>query len=215
MKFLGLFVWLLLLGVGTLSFVSASVLYINYPAPNDIISESARIRLNVSSSVNSSDCFFSYDGVRNQSVGCDGVSLVNLPNADETYRIRVTDSDGSYVDQQLTILKPAAGVVNFVYAITIIILCGLIYMIVYLIGRLVSFETDVRDTTISLCLLLAFVIIYQLNLEYISVPFILDYMDVFMSVGLWIMSVFVIVNYLVCMTYRAFKKKGLEKPGGM
>ena len=201
----------LLLGVGISlksPLVSASVLEISYPAPNDIISNSARVRLQVVSSFNSSNCYFSYDEVYNQTVVCNGTTLVNLPNADETYRIRVGDDSGSYVDQQLTIQKPSPSVTNFDMALTIIILCGLVAMIIYSIARFVKLETNIRDLIVSLCLAICFIIIYQLNLEYINTPFIFDYLDLFMTNGLWILVVFMLVNYFVCATSRSFKKKG-------
>ena len=201
----------ILLGAGislTTPFSEASVLEISYPAPNDIISNSARVRLQVVSTFNSSNCYFNYDEVINQSIACNGTTLVNLPNADETYRIRVGDVEGSYVDQQLTVQKPSPNVTNFVMALTIIILCSLLAMIIYSIARFVKLETNIKDLIISLCLSLGFILVYQLNLEYINTPFVFDYLDLFMSNGLWILVVFMLVNYFVCATSRSFKKKG-------
>ena len=201
----------ILLGAGislTTPFSEATVLEISYPAPNDIISNSARVRLQVVSTGNSSNCYFNYDEVYNQTVECNGTTLVNLPNADETYRIRVGDVEGSYVDQQLTVQKPSPNVTNFVMALTIIILCSLLAMIIYSIARFVKLETNIKDLIISLCLSLGFILVYQLNLEYINTPFVFDYLDLFMSNGLWILVVFMLVNYFVCATSRSFKKKG-------
>ena len=201
----------ILLGAGislTTPFSEATVLEISYPAPNDIISNSARVRLQVVSTFNSSNCYFNYDEVYNQTVECNGTTLVNLPNADETYRIRVGDVEGSYVDQQLTVQKPSPNVTNFVMALTIIILCSLLAMIIYSIARFVKLETNIKDLIVSLCLALGFILVYQLNLEYINTPFVFDYLDLFMSNGLWILVVFMLVNYFVCATSRSFKKKG-------
>ena len=201
----------ILLGAGislTTPFSEATVLEISYPAPNDIISNSARVRLQVVSTGNSSNCYFNYDEVYNQTVECNGTTLVNLPNADETYRIRVGDDAGSYVDQQLTVQKPSPNVTNFVMALTIIILCSLLAMIIYSIARFVKLETNIKDLIVSLCLALGFILVYQLNLEYINTPFVFDYLDLFMSNGLWILVVFMLVNYFVCATSRSFKKKG-------
>ena len=201
----------ILLGAGislTTPFSEATVLEITYPAPNDIISNSARVRLQAVSTGNSSNCYFNYDEVYNQTVECNGTTLVNLPNADETYRIRVGDDAGSYVDQQLTVQKPSPNVTNFVMALTIIILCSLLAMIIYSIARFVKLETNIKDLIVSLCLSLGFILVYQLNLEYINTPFVFDYLDLFMSNGLWILVVFMLVNYFVCATSRSFKKKG-------
>jgi len=68
-----------------ISLVNAGVDSINYPYNNDVLSYSARINLNVSSSA-STGCYFTYDSgtgsvAYNQSISCDGISLVNLPNS--------------------------------------------------------------------------------------------------------------------------------------
>jgi len=201
-----------LLGVGFAALflpclVKADVLSINYPAPNDIISESARIRLNVTSNGTSADCLFSYDNVSNQSVGCNGVSLVDMPNADETYRVRVTDDSGSYVDQQVTIMKPSAITVNFIYGLTIFLLCSVVFWIFYLIKKLAMIMIKWFDVAISTCVYIVFLIVYQLNWEYINVPFILDYMNLFFTGSLYVLLVFPLVGFFVCGSIRSMKKK--------
>jgi hypothetical protein len=196
-----------LLGVGTIPLVCADVLSINYPAPNDIISQSAKIRLNVTSNGTSADCLFSYDNVSNTSVSCNGISLVDLPNADATYRIRVTDGDGSFVDQQVTIMKPQGTTIFFIYTLTVIVLASIIFMIVLLISKLATFETNLYHVAISLVLYFVFLITYQLNLEYIAASFILDYITTFFSAMSWVLIVFPILNYVICLLVRTFQKK--------
>lgn len=204
----------ILLGVGVVlsltSFVVyADVLSINYPAPNDIISESARVRLNVTSNGTSANCVFSYDNVSNQSVGCNGVSLVDMPNADETYRIRVTDSAGSFVDQQVTIQKPSPVTSNFVYVLTILVLCGVVFWVFYLIRKLAEVNLRWFDVAISICFYIIFLIVFQLNWEYVNVPFILDYLDLFFDASIYVLVVFPLIAFFVCGSIRSMKKKKL------
>ena len=207
--FLGVLLGAVIIALFLPCLVKADVLSINYPAPNDIISESARIRLNVTSNGTSSDCLFSYDNVSNQSVGCNGVSLVDMPNADETYRVRVTDDGGSYVDQQVTIMKPSATTVNFVYGLTIFLLCGVVFWIFYLIKRFAMTMIKWFDVAISTCIYIVFLIVYQLIWEYINVPFILDYMDLFFTGSIYVLLVFPLIGFFVCGSIRSMKKKKL------
>jgi len=191
------------------SSVSADILSINYPAPNDIISEGSRIQVNVTSDGFSAGCYFNYDDVYNQSISCDGTSIVNMPNADETYRIKVGDNAGNYITQQVTIQKPSGIMVMFVYTITMIILCLMIFGTVALLIKLATYDMKVLDLCISLCLYVVYLIIYQLNLEYIGVPFIMNYLNLFLTTSLWIFVVFAPINYVVCVIIRSFKKKKL------
>lgn len=197
---------LLLAGL-TLPLTVADVLSINYPAANDIISESSRIRLNVTSNGTSDGCYFTYDGTKNQSVSCNGISLVNMPNADETYRIRVTDNAGSYVDQQLTIKKPAPSTTNFLFLITVLLLCGSLFLLFYLLKKLVTLDMRWFDLAVSFVFFFAFLIVYQLDLEYLNIPFIFDYLDVFFQGSIYALVVFPVIAYFVCGTARSFKKK--------
>jgi hypothetical protein len=193
-----------LLGAG---FVLGDILSINYPAPNDIISTGSRIRLNVTSDGFSTNCYFNYDNVSNQSVACDGVSLVNMPNADETYRIKVGDGAGNYISQQVTIQKPDGIMVMFVTLLTVVVLCVMIFMTVSQVVKLATFNMKMLDLVICLCLYLVFLFVYQLNVEYMSVPFIMDYLDLFLNWALYIFAVFAPMNYLICIIVRMFKKK--------
>jgi hypothetical protein len=206
-----LVVCFVLLGAGFLiesPSVSADVVSINYPAPNDIISQSARVSLNVTSNDSTSNCVFSYDNVSDVPVSCSGVSLVDFPNSDGTYRIRVTDVDsGSFVDQQVTITKPGGGVVFFVYTLTVFVLSSIIFLIVFLISKLATFETNLYHVAGCVVLYLVFLITYQLNLEYVSVSFILSYINMFFSSMSWVLIVFPFINYVICLLVRTFNKK--------
>lgn len=195
-----------LLGAGL---VLGTVEQIVYPAPNDIISESSRVRLNVLSSDNSSDCVFSYDDTYNQSVSCNGTSLVNLPSVSETYRIRVTDSDSSFVDQQLTIAKPIGGVAVFVYALTLLVLIAWLYFFVLTIVKSALLEVGVYHLLAVIIVFFLFLFVYQLNLDYVNSPFILGWLDLFLNIFNYVILVFSFLSFVVCSIVRSFKKKNV------
>ena len=186
--------------------VLGAVETINYPAPNDIIPETARIRLDVSSDAADEGCVFSYDNVKNVSVSCNGVSLVNLPNADGTYLLRVTNGSGSCVSQYVTVSKPSGAVVLFIYILSYFVIFGIGLALFWVLIRLVLLKCGLIYVAISLCLYFALIFDYQLALDYVNIPFLMSWLNLFQDIGLWTAVFIPLVLWLVCGLARTFKK---------
>lgn len=194
---------LICLSTGVLGAVNS----INYPAPNDIIPETARIKLDVSSSAADTGCVFSYDNVKNVSVSCNGVSLVNLPNADGTYQIKVTNGSGdSCVTQYVTVSKPSGSVVLFIYLFSFFLIFGIGLSFFWTFIRLVLVKVGLMDVTIGLVLYFAILFDYQLALDYIGIPFLISWLDLTITIGMWTAALIPIVLWLICGLVRTFKK---------
>jgi len=168
--------------------VSASMTSINYPVANDIISETARVKLDVSSS-GSSGCYFNYNNIKNVSIGCNGVSLVDLPNGNGDYNITVGDNAGSSITQVVTVRRMTGSVVVFIYLISLIILMGIVFDVFYLLGKAVQLNVSLYDIGVSYALAFGLMIDYQLAVEYIRIPFLVDWLNICLTSSLWMLMV--------------------------
>jgi hypothetical protein len=191
--------------------VSSEVLSINNPAPNEVISETARIRLSVSSTETSSGCYFNYNNVRNVSVDCNGTTLVNLPNADGVYQLNVGDSEGTGVTQYVIVKKPTGAIVVLVYTLGLGLMLALLFLLFRMIIRTALLEYNVYDLFTAWGVLFAYMITYQLMLEYVNASFIIGWADLFMNYGgFWILTTLSTTSYAICAIARATRKK---RPG--
>jgi hypothetical protein len=193
------------------SLVSADILSINYPAPNDIISESSRVRLDVTSNGTSSNCYFNYDDIKNVSIDCNGISLVNFPAKSETYRIRVGDDAGSYITQQVTINKENGVLPTVIIIFAIVIMMLMFFMFFHILGRLLVFEVGLYDAAITYVIIFGYFLVYQLMIDVVNLPFLISWLDIFKNISLWFMSIFTLIAYVVCFIYRVTTKKKVDK----
>lgn len=189
------------------SLVSAGIESINYPAPNDVIPETKNIRLNLTSSLLTENCTFSYDGIRNQTVACNGISRVDLPNADGAYQIKVTDGSGNSIGQYVFIEKPTGVLVLVIYGLSYFLIFGIVVSFLRLLLRLLLFKIGLSDMLISLGLYFLLLFDYQLVLEYINIPFLVDWLDLLIDWGGWISIIFALLFWIICVFVRAGKKK--------
>ena len=206
-SFLNFYFVLLLLS----SLVSADIVSINYPSPNDIISESSRVRLDVTSNGTSANCYFNYDDIKNVSVACNGVSLVNFPSKSETYRIRVGDDAGSYITQQVTINKSDGVLPTVVIVFAIVIMMLMFFMFFHILGKLIVMEVGLYDLAITYVIIFGYFLVYQLMLDVVNLPFLLTWLDLFSKISLWFLSIFTLISFVVCFIYRATSKKKVDK----
>lgn len=186
----------------------AVVQSINYPAPNDIISETARIRLSVTSTDTSSTCYFNYDNVKNVSVACNGTTLVNLPNADNTYRIIVGDEDGSSINQQVTVVKAQGVLVTAIYILDIIIILACFFILIYTIDKFSQLDVTMIDLGMSWTALFGLFLSYQLSLEYLNMPFMLDWLNLILNTCTYSLGIISLIGFIVSAIHRATTSKG-------
>lgn len=192
----------------------ATIQSINYPAPNEIITETARIRLNVTSTPSSEVCWFTYNNVaRNQTISCDGISLVDLPAASGTYNITVWDNATSSKTQNVTVIQNNSNIVLFIYILATISILAILFLTIYLLGRTATFETNIYDVSYSFVAYFALLISYQMSLEYSRVNFLLSWQELFINSSGWMMIVFSTASFIVCLIIRTTQKKNPKDKG--
>lgn len=188
--------------------VLASVDFIEYPAPNEIIYQSSRIKLNVSTTLGQ-DCYFNYNNVRNQTINCDGISLVDLPSGNGVYNITVGDNETS-ITQSVIVRRPSGDMVIFTYIFTFLIVATLLFYVIVLLAKLASFSIGIYDLAANYALYFGLLFCYQLALEYVPIPLFLDWVQFFMTNLAWTAIVLPGVGYLICFFIRLFSKKGMD-----
>lgn len=209
MKWLSLFLVLVLLAVP----VDAAILSINYPSANDTIPETARIKLDVTSNALDSGCQFEYDNVRNQSINCHGVSLVNLPNVDGTYIIRVYNGSGDYLEQPVNVSKPTGNLAIFIYALSLFVLFGLSFSFLLYVLKLTVIRVALADLMLSLALYFLLLFDYYLVLDNVGIPFLLTWLDIAIKVGVFTAVFIPLILWVVCAFARTWKKGKKGKLG--
>lgn len=201
------------LAICFISFASAAITSINYPHDNDVITHTSRINLNVSSS-GSTGCYFTYTSptgavAYNQSIICNGVSLVNLPNAEGTYNLTAHDSAASTQTITVTVAKPSGILVTLIYFLTFFVLISMLFLTIINLAKLATFATTIFDIAISLSVYFGLLIAYQLVLEYSAVPFILNWLDLIQSIGGWVMVMLPLISFFVTFVVKGVQKKNL------
>lgn len=179
---------ILIVSVLACTLASASITSINYPVANDVISETARVKLDVSSS-GSSNCYFNYNNVKNVSVACNGITLVNLPNGNGDWNITVGDNASSSITQIVSVRRSTSSVIVFIYLIAILILMGIMFDVFYLLSKAVQLAVSLYDIGIAYSLSFGLMITYQLAVEYVRIPFLIDWLDICVKSTLWILMV--------------------------
>lgn len=199
---LALFLLLILLA---LPGINAQVDLIEYPANNEIIYQTSRIKLNVSTTLGS-DCYFNYNNVRNQTISCDGVSLVDLPPGNGVYNITVGDNESSLV-QSVIVRKPSGSMVIFTYVFTFLIVAVLLFYFIVLLAKLASFSVGIYDLAANFALYFGLLFCNQLALEYVPVPLFLDWVNFFVGNLGWTSVVFPSIAYFISFFIQLFSKK--------
>lgn len=205
-----LFFMLFLTAVLLIGLSSAAVSKINYPRDNDILIYSQGVNLNVSSS-GSTNCVFFYATTTgivpyNQSVLCNGLTLVNLPSADGIYNITVQDDAGSSQTNTITISKPSGILVTFIYAVSFLIVLSMLFIFILNLAKFIIADTTIYNVAVSWTVYFGLLISYQLSQEYLNIPLVMSWIDLFMSVGGWLLVVFPVIAFVV-----SFIKKGVDK----
>lgn len=203
--------FLIILSFMIIPSISSIVDNINYPYNNDIISYSARIQLNVSSSA-STGCYFTYStslgpALYNQSVECNGISLVDLPNANGEYNLTVTDDVSDSQTITIKVEKPAGILVTMIYFFSFLILLFMLFIFIINLAKLATINFTIFDVAKSLTIYFGLLISYQLVIEYVGVPFIIDWLDLIRSISGWIMVVLPIISFFITFFVKGTKKK--------
>jgi len=185
----------------------ATVESINYPAANDIISETHRIKLDVTSDASSTDCWFSYNKVKNVSVNCNGTSLVNLPNADGTYQLTVIDDLGSNVIQNVTVVKEESIMSVAILFSSIIVMIISVFMILVIIHDIATLNFTFKKLALCYALAFTYLILYQLCLEYMNLPSLMQWLDMFLQFIGWGLFILSTIAYIISFFYQLTTKK--------
>jgi len=216
MKKLIFFLMLLILN---LSVVNAAITSIDYPVDNGYITHTNNVALEVSSS-GSTNCVLYYStqyGIvpENHSIACSGVTPVNFPSVDGTINITVEDDAGSTVTNTVIITRPGGLLVTFIYAFSILVILAIIFILVLNIAKLAVMDVTVYNVLVSLTAFFALLLAYQLNINYINVPFMTNWLDLFIDFSGWVMVVFPLIAFFITMFVKAVTKKRLLTPQEM
>jgi|TARA_Y100000310_G_scaffold193850_1_gene193801 hypothetical protein len=205
-----LFIFMVLSILLSLTIVSAGITSINYPYDNDIITHSLNIPLDVSSSA-STNCVLYYDSSTgavpyNQSVGCSGITEIDLPNANGVYNLTISDDAGSTKKIKITLEKPEGILITAIYILTFAILLGMLFIFIITLAKISVVDLNVYNVAVSLTFYFALLISYQLNQEYANVPFILDWLDLLIKMGGYLLVVVPLVGFVITLIIKSTKK---------
>ena len=179
------------------SAVLGQVLSINYPQPNQVISQTSRLPLNVSSDLGSSSCIFLVDGYSNTSVVCDGITTVNLPNADGEYLLTVIDQAGDSVTQHVYVSKPMGAMAIIIYLATFALMIWMIFLTFWILLKFAQSKVNIFHVMVCWGSYAIFLFFYQLALEYANVAFLISWFELTIQPLGWIMVVASLSFYLV------------------
>lgn len=203
-------IFLFLIFFLNLNIVSAGITSINFPYDNDVLSYSLRIPLNVTSS-GSTGCVFYYDAglgnSYNQSILCNGDSLVDLPLSSGQYNLSVSDDSGSTQTINIEISRPEGIIVALVYFLSILILLGLLFIFILNLAKFAMMDFTVYNVAVSWTFYFALMIAYLFSLEYSGVPFVISWLELIQNIGLWFFIVFPLIALFVTIFYKSTKKK--------
>lgn len=195
----------------TLNLASASIDSINFPYGNDVLTYSNNIPLDVSSS-GSTGCVFFYDSPTgyvpyNQSIDCNGITYVNLPNADGVYNISVMDDATDSIQQTLTISRPSGILVTFIYALSIFLLGAMLFIFVLILAKTAVGDVTIYNLGLSWAFYFTLFATYQLILEYANIPFIVGRIDLLLTISSWLVVVFPVIAFLISVIIKSTIKK--------
>lgn len=193
--------------------VSASWDSINYPYANDVLTYSARIPLNVSST-GSTGCYMNYitsNGQvnNNQPILCNGITLVDLPSAEGTYNITVWDDAADSETIIVTVDKPSGILVTAIYVLTFGILLSMLFIFILVLSRTATARMTIYDVAKSWTAYFGLLVSYQLALEYANVPFVISWLDLIQSIGGWVMIALPLIGFFVTFFVKGTEKKKL------
>lgn len=158
----------------------------DHPANNEILT-SPSIYLNVSG--NAQDCLFNYNNVKNQSISCNGLTMIRLPAVDGVYNLTVFETfpGSSSQTRQITLHIPS-GLTVTTYTILFIGLSFiLVFLFLYAFGRLISLDFDLLDLCLNIGIYIALLMFQAMNLQYLGSEFINDWV-------LWIINYAIYTN---------------------
>lgn len=209
-KIILVYLLIVLLALPSIPTASAALTRLNYPRDNDIITYTNNVEINITSA-GSSNCVLYYQtslGIvpYNQSVVCNGISSVDLPNANGLYNISIADDAGDIITHNIEIKKPVGILITSIYIITFLIFLGLFFMTFLLMAKLAILNVTIYNILTSLALFFGVLIMYQFNQEFTTLPFIIDWLDITISLG-WIFVIWPIAAFFISFFVNAIKKR--------
>lgn len=169
--------------------VLGQILSINYPQPNAVVSQTSRVNLNVSSDGSSTTCILLIDGYSNTSVLCNGLTTVNLPNADGDYILTVVDEDDTSVTQHVYIVKPVGAMAIIIHLSSFVIMLLMIFLIFLLLLKFVQLRLNLYHVLVCWASFALFLFFYQLTLEYLNMGLLINWFNLLLKPLGWVMVV--------------------------
>lgn len=202
--------------IGNAVNVSGAIESINYPHNNDIITYTNNIPLDVSSS-GSTGCYMTYttstgDVALNQSITCNGISSIDLPNSNGVYNLTAWDDSANSQTITITVSKPSGILITLIYALSFVILLGMLFMFIIILGRFVMLDVTIYNVALSWTFYFGLLVAYQLNEEYAAVPFVLNWLDLIMSIGGWLLFAFPLIAFVISLIKKGTDKKNVPTP---
>lgn len=152
---------------------------INYPYNNDIVLGNT-IPLDINSA--SSNCYFNYNNIYNQSISCNGISNVDMPNAEGNYTLYVGDDVGE-TSINIILTLPDPNIIIFFSILIIAIVVLLLSSLLAIVYNLINWSLDGRDMTYAVSIYFGLFMIYFLANTYLGNQFIEEILLLFIQVG--------------------------------
>lgn len=198
----------------SITLVSGAVDSINYPYSGQNLT-APKLQLNISTT-GSTNCYWNYNNIHNETINCNDVSLINLPAIDGVYNITASDNTGSRqsVIVHLTQIEPEIKLFFFVGFILLIVV--LFWSVFNVIGHFVKLDCDLKDIIFAFSSYFVFLAYYGLLLEYFDNFLILQFSEMILDVGsythIFLPAIAFVVSFSIGQWYRT-KGKGGEELG--
>jgi len=99
------------------------------------------------------------------------------------------------------------NLVIFIYILAILSIGSLLAYLVIILGKLASYSIGLYDMAANYSLYFLLLASQQLALEYVAIPWLLNWLDLFISILGWTAIVLPSLGYFVCLFIRLFSKK--------
>lgn len=168
-----------------LSPVASAAFNWTHPANNEIIT-SPSVYLNLQSGT-AQDCFFNYNGVKNVSVSCDGITMVRLPPVSGVYNLTVIETfpGTQTTTREITLSMPSGIVITSYSFLFITLLFCLVFLALYAFGKLVTLEFDLLDLCLNIGAFFALLFFQAMNLQYFGSEYINDWLLLIIKISTW------------------------------
>jgi len=121
----------------------------------------------------------------------------------------VWDDGGSSQTIKITIDKPSGILISVIYVLTFFVLLSMLFLVIINLAKLATTSTTIMDVALSFTVYFALLIAYQLVLEYSAVPFVINWLDLIMSIASWVLVVLPLLSFIITFFVKGTQKRKL------